>query len=449
MAAQRRPDDRLRTLLTEAGWTHQRLAQEVNAIGADSGLTLRYDRTSVAHWLSGSTPHRPVPAIIAEAFSRRLGREVRDHAHDETSPDNDAPCSRPDDAGPGLSDLEVDPVTRLVELNAGRRALLHGAVYSIASLSIPHWAQARISSAGRGLEGGRIGRDEAAGAEAMGRVFSDTDAAFGGGRSVTALAAYLAYDIAPKLRSRAAPTVRQAMFGAATELTYLCAFMYFDRNQHAAAQRYYTVALRLAAENHDPAGYATILRAMSVQAHSLGHHHRAANLADTALSTAPDTIPPGTRAFLHGQAAVAAAGDGDRRTALTHLGKAETFLDRGSATDTTIGAYHEASLAHQHPAVLAAFRDIPGAAGALAASIRHRPATERRSRAITLAALAQLYLRQGHLDQATATWQLFLHDYPHLTSGRATTALAILKKTLRPHQHNTAVAQVWARAAQL
>src|SRR5271170_895332 len=76
MTSQRRPNRRLRVLLADSAWSGQDLAAAVNHIGRESGLTTQYDRTAVAHWLTGTTPRMPVPALIAEAFSRRLGRTV-------------------------------------------------------------------------------------------------------------------------------------------------------------------------------------------------------------------------------------------------------------------------------------------------------------------------------------------------------------------------------------
>lgn len=451
MRTTRHPDARLRALLSEAGWTGQQLAREVNSIGAESGLTLRYDRTSVAHWLSGIRPCPPVPELIDEAFSRRLGRRVVIGSPGEVNPGQDGGVRNRCPAGrDGDGDGEVDAVARLVELDAERRCLLRGGVYSVAALAVPRWTgTAGTAYPDRTADSGRIDRHAAEAAEGMSRVFSEADAAFGGGRCVTALAAYLALDVAPKLRMRAAPAVRQRMFRAATQLTYLCAFMFFDQERHAAAQRYYTVALQLAAENHDQAGYATVLRAMSVQAHCLGHYRQALDLADGAVSTGPGLIPPGTRAFLYGQGAVAAASAGDKRAALALLHKAEAFLDCGAAADAAIGNYHQASLAHQHAAVLSALGDVSGASKALSLSVQRRPAVERRSRAITLATLAQLQLRQGHLELAAATWRQFLDDYPQLECGRAATALTTLRRTLRPYQHNAVAAAVLAYAARV
>ena len=337
-----RPDHRLRSLLAEARWTGQQLASAVNAVGAEAGLRLRYDRTSVAHWLSGSTPNAPVPELIAEAFTRRLGREIAAGARpDESERAHGPPGARPASGGPGLCPSE-DAIAALVELRSGRRRTPRGGVYSITELAVPPWPAATAAAPPIRPANGRIGREEAEGAAAMARVFSDGDATFGGGRQVAALSSYLALDVAPKLRARAGPTVRAAMFAAATDLAYLCAFMHFDSEQHATAQRYYRTALKLAAENHDPTRYATILRAMSVQAHTLRHHRQALDLAEASLTSAPGTVAPITRAFLLGQAAVAAAGTGDKPTALTHLRRAEALLERGTGPGGATGAYHHA-----------------------------------------------------------------------------------------------------------
>ncbi|MFD7512563.1 hypothetical protein ACFV5N_24940, partial [Streptomyces sp. NPDC059853] len=61
MKERRGPNHQLRALLREAGWTQQELARAVNTLGTETGTPLRYDRTAVAHWLSGTQPRHPVP----------------------------------------------------------------------------------------------------------------------------------------------------------------------------------------------------------------------------------------------------------------------------------------------------------------------------------------------------------------------------------------------------
>jgi len=104
-----------------------------------------------------------------------------------------------------------------------------------------------------------------------------------------------------------------------------------------------------------------------------------------------------------------------------------------------IGCCHAASLAHQQAAVRAKLGDRGGAIQALTVSVRHRPARERRSRAITLARLAELQLDEGDLEAACGTWQRFLQDYPHLRSRRVSRAFATMRACLRPHENSSAV----------
>ena len=262
-----------------------------------------------------------------------------------------------------------------------------------------------------------------------------------------ALSAYLGTTVSPWLRAETSPAVRRELFSVAARLIYLFAFMCFDDELHGVAERYYLTSLRLAAEAGDPVCYAAGLRQLSVQARLLGHVQPAVHLAEAAVRTAKRTATPATCAFLAGQLAVANAANGDRHTAMTHLAQAEHELQRSGSTASPVATYHPASLAHQHAAVAACLGDRREAAAALTRSIRHRPAGERRSHAITLARLAELQWTDGHLDQACHTWHHFLDIYPPLCSRRATTALANLRAATRPHQHVPAVRALRQRAA--
>lgn len=453
------PNRTLRGLLAEAGWTEDFLARQVNAVAAESGIVMWLDRRSVTHWLAGRCPRSPVPELIAEAMSRGLRRpvSVADLGLNRATP---APPLRGDAAS---------VLTRLAQAEGGRRQVLSVGAYSVAALAIPGWAQAvargpligpRLPCSAPGATSRlvaapvpeRLDTQQVVAAEQMIRVFSEMDTAFGGGRARGALATYLAFDVAPWLRTPGAPALRRRLLAAVTQLTYLAAFMCFDDEHHGLGQRYYRAGLELAAENNDPAAYAVVLRGLSVQARSLGHYQQASQLAETAAMTARGTTGPARQAFFLGQVAVAAAATGARHDALTALSAAERRLDRASSAGSApaglaMGGYHPASLAHQQAAVQALLGDRKGAISALTESIRHRPQHERRSRAITHARLAELHLGQGHLEQAVSTWHAFLDDYPHLSSGRATTAMRILRARLRPLRASPAVRQLLARTA--
>jgi tetratricopeptide (TPR) repeat protein len=233
--------------------------------------------------------------------------------------------------------------------------------------------------------------------------------------------------------------VRRELLTTASRLTYLCGFMHFDDDSHGAAQYYYLTNLRLTAEAGDATGYAVTLCALSNQARLLGHHRHAVDLATSAVRAAAGATGAQTSALLLGQLAVAHAAAGDRRDAIKHLSTAEHHLDRAQDAPEPIGGCHAASLAHQQAAVRAKLGDRAGAIQALTTSVRHRPPAERRSRAITLARLAELQVDTGELEAACGTWHQFLQDYPHLRSRRIGRALTSMSARLHPHQTHSAV----------
>jgi hypothetical protein len=456
------PNRALRALLAETAWTEDHLARQVNTLATEAGMVLRLDRRSVTHWLAGRRPRPPVPALIAEAFTRELGRPVTialaglgTRAPAARARHSDCPVAGPGHLGGGLAQIDGGGnVVRLLQqlgFDDSRRQILAAGVYSVAALEVPGWAQAVARPGAAASSGARLDPVKVSAAELMTRVFSDADRAFGGGHSLDALSAYLAGEIAPLVRASGPGRLRSRVRSAAAELAYLAGFMCFDNEQHARAQAYYRVALDLAAESGDSARYAVTLRAMSVQARVLGHPRHAFHLAETAATTAGRRVPPIRRAFLLGQVAVAAAADGDRGAALSALRAAEHHFDRAAsrAAGDPTGGFHLASLAHQEAAVHALLGNQRAAVKALTVSLRHRPATERRSRAITTARLAELHLATGHLDQATTTWHAFLDDYPHLHSARAAKALTHMRERLRPHARHPAARQLLAHAAAL
>jgi tetratricopeptide (TPR) repeat protein len=157
------------------------------------------------------------------------------------------------------------------------------------------------------------------------------------------------------------------------------------------------------------------------------------------------------RAAFYGPLAVAAAAQGDREAALAALSCAERLVGGAAAAEVgeprQLGRYHAASHAYQEAAVRALFGDRSGAIRNLSESVRRRSADERRSRAITLAGLAELHLDQGHLDESIAACHAFIDDYPQLRSSRAQTALNHLTARLRAHAGHHSARQLLVRAA--
>lgn len=435
----------LQQLLGEANWTQDLLARQVNALAREVGLTIRLDRRTVSHWLAGRKPRAPLPDLIAEAFSRRLDRPLTAAGIGLAEAGNVEHCDS------GYQD-PIDALRQLTKLTeAGRESELSGA-YSLGELAVPGWSAVERGQqpSARTAAGALIEPAHVAAAEAMAGLFADADNVFGGGHARVALGRYLAYDIAPRLYAPGPRRIRQRMLTAATELTHLCGLMCFDDEQHALAQRYYVLALKLAVDNENPAEYAAILGSMSAQAHVLGHHGHALRLAKASVESVEGrALSDSRRAGLHGQLAVAAAAHGDRPAAFAALERADVLLRTGRTqckTPAPFAAYHPAAHAHHAAAVHTLLGDLTVGIKMLSESIRRRPANERRTRAIAHAVLAGMHLDQGHLDESVAACHAFIDDFRDLRSARAHTALRTLQARLRPHSGHHSARQLLVRA---
>ncbi|MFD4192683.1 hypothetical protein [Amycolatopsis thermoflava] len=388
-----------------ADWTREGLARAVNAVAAESGRTLTYDRTSVSHWLRGATPRGETPLYIAEALSRRLGRVV--------TPDEAGfmgPATRKSttgtDAFAALRHLARADLSSIWTGSQERR------IYRRTDLQVPGWPDEtpltsysypdRLPPAGEALG-------------TMISTFESVDRRFGGGHARVALVAYLAEDIVD-VAGRATPgTTRRALGAAAATACNLAGFMSFDSHFHGLALAYFRVAVRLAIEFGDPALYAAILRNISLQAWTLGDAGNANRLAEAALAVGERAARRDQLAELLGHAAITRAASNRRADARDALAAAEHIL---SATGTD-----SADLTYQRAVVLEYAGEFAASQRALALSMQQRGAAERRSRALTTARLAGLRMRTGQIDKAHEAVRELLDDHAWLTSARVDAAL--------------------------
>ncbi|MCX5123812.1 hypothetical protein OG898_11205 [Streptomyces sp. NBC_00193] len=461
-------------LLAEAGWSGAELARAVNALGTLHGLALRYDRTAVAHWLSGTRPRRPVPELIAAALTERCGRLV-------TVAEAGLGASS---AGPGV---RTDPGAAAAE--AGGEGLLRLALQARADVD-PHgrppllrspyqpvpvppalWdrepePEAEPDPAAGGPGGGmrtRTGaglpelaarRHLAAHAEqlrALAVSFSGLYLTHGGVHTRAALAAWLAQD-AGAFAARHTDGPRSAAArgrGAAgqgcgvsevwrgyAQLAHLLGEMTADAGYHGLAQEYHGIALGLARQAGDRRMYAITLRAMSAHAGRLGQSAHAVRLARTAVETAPADGDPGTLAFLLVQRAAAHAHAGQRSAATADLAAADRLHGRHALkpSDGPFDSYARADLDFARARTHLALGEFPAAADALERSLRGRAAGQHRATALTHAALAETLLRLGHLTRACEHWRAFLTAAPAVQSRAVREALGRLLRDLTPYR---------------
>ncbi|MER5884016.1 hypothetical protein ABT160_09325 [Streptomyces sp. NPDC001941] len=445
----RRPKNALLAgLLVDAGWSSGELARAVNAQGALHGVALRYDRTSVAHWLAGSRPRPPVPGLAAASFSQRLGRAVTAY---ETGlavpPDAPEPAGdTPADASRRLLDLlvlEGDPVA-----GAG----LRGVPFSPADAAAPRpWALPPGGRA-RAAEPG-AGRAVAADAECLAeaaQAFAALGDRMGGVPVRGALLAYVRDAAGHLLTAGASAPVRRDILLRTAQLAHLLARVTTESGWHGLAQHYFDAAAGLAREGGDQRQFAITLRAMSLQALAFGHEAQAHHLAEAALAAlGPRAEEPATRSFLHGQHALTLAVRGDRQRAVTELLRAEHHHAHATAAPGPFSSYPRAGLEYQRARVLHVLGDEEQAVSALRSAAAHRAPEQRHPYALVHARLAEAQLRVGYLEEACASWHVFLDQYAHLRSAQVDRALRRLRQRLRSFPGHPQAREALDRAGDL
>ncbi|MGW6898700.1 regulator [Streptomyces sp. NPDC054919] len=171
---QRTPNRQLASLITEAGFSNAGLARRVDQLGLEHGLDLRYDKTSVTRWLRGQQPRGTTPALIAEVFTRRLGRRLstQDLGLDACAP---VYAGLEFAATPGEA---VDIVSGLWRKDSGSHAELRKIAFTPAGLVVP----SRDWLIGRADEWVARGNGEAAASSGgTGGVRGTSGASVGGG----------------------------------------------------------------------------------------------------------------------------------------------------------------------------------------------------------------------------------------------------------------------------
>ncbi|MFJ1643806.1 tol-pal system YbgF family protein [Streptomyces sp. NPDC088258] len=444
------PNHRLAALLGEAGWSAAELARAVNGLGAAQGLPLRYDRTSVAHWLAGSRPRSPVPTLVASAFSRRSGRLI-------TAEETGLAHYGADDPLPPHQSRRDDVLDRLTALcradtDPTRRIPLAGSAYSLVAATAPAWGGGRPVGAAPARVPALVPRATAADLRRMQWMilaFADLMERHGGAHARTALTIYVADDTGGVLAAPALPSLRRELFTGAGQLTHLLGRMSMDAGHQGLAQHYFTASLELAREGDDRRLYAITLRAMSLQALHLGFVQHAWQLADAAVDTAGPRTDPSTRAFLLSQRGLTHAHARRRREAVKDLASAEAQHDRASGPAGPFTLYPRAGLDYQRGRALLALGDPVQAARALETAAGARAGDRHRSSALTRARLAETLLAQGRLEESCVHWDVFLDHYPYLRSATADRALRQLRTSLRGFRHQPHAAAVLRRARSL
>lgn len=176
--------------------------------------------------------------------------------------------------------------------------------------------------------------------------------------------------------------------------------------------------------------------------------------APPALEPDPATFsdpPAGPRmvAFLAGQQAHAAAQAGARTGALAHIKAAEVAMEKAESRAKALGSYNPSALHYHVGQVRYELGDIPGSIESMELADRFREPTHRRTRVRYNAMLAEWQWQAGRMEEAVATWDRVLEDYPHVRSGRCDDRVRILVSTGAPRTANALARDLHDRAKML
>ncbi|MEU1077408.1 MULTISPECIES: regulator [unclassified Streptomyces] len=482
--AQRTPNRQLAALIAEAGFSNAGLARRVDQLGLEHGLDLRYDKTSVTRWLRGQQPRGTTPALIAEVFTRRLGRRL-------SAQDLGLDACAPVYAGlefAATPEEAVDIVSGLWRKDSGSHVELRKIAFTPAGLVVPSrdWligradervghgdpsprfageqaaAGPRIPSQGRpavprqrGSERGpgqRVTSGDIAALRSVGELFRTLDHAYGGGHARQALVRYLEHEAEPMLRGSYGENIGRRLFAAAADLTRLAGWTSYDIAAHGLAQRYFVQALRLAQAAGDRAYGSYVLITMSRQAVYLGHGREAVQLARVAQQGVGSSAPPVVQALLHSVEARGHGVLGEIRACTASLVRAERAMEAARPGDEVphwARFFDDAQLADEFGHCHRDLQQYRAAAQHAERSLQLRAPAYARSRLFCRVVLACARLGLGELDQACALAAEAAQQASEMRSVRAVEYVRDFERRLEPYRDAAAVRTYRDRVAAL
>ncbi|MCU7823300.1 transcriptional regulator [Kitasatospora sp. DSM 101779] len=446
----REPNERLQQLIQEAGCSNAGLARRVNLCGAEHGLDLRYDKTSVARWLRGQQPRGQAPAVIAEALGRKLGRGV---TVDEIGMADGKGLS----SAVGLQfapnlNAALEQVCELWRSDVGRRDFLAGAAVAASALVEPSrdWLITPPDPVVARAGATRVGPTDVAAVRATTQMLVELDHRFGSGHVRPVVVHYLNSVVSNLLSGGYRDETGRQLFAAVARLTELAGYMAVDTGQPGLAQRYYIQALRLAqaADDRGYGGY-VLAASMSHLAATLGNPREIAQLARAAQEGARAVATPTAMAMFYAAEARGHALLGDARACEAVAARAqEAMTHRNPADDPDWivhfdEAYLADELAHCH-------RDLEQGAKAEAyarTALELHPVSRVRRRAVDLVLLATAQLQQREVERACETGTQAVRLLSGLRSNRGVEYLHDFRSRLEPYREHRVVREFQARLA--
>jgi tetratricopeptide (TPR) repeat protein len=338
------PNSQLHVLLDQSGISRAGLAMRVNRLGAESGMTLRYDHTSVARWLKGQRPRGSVPEMVCEILGSRLGRTLTLGDIGMGGPHGRGPAASVQDAGGGRHAGEVGDESgdgaslgRFVEraavswradqmhADAPGPGLLRGAA-AVApvwewenppdDIDVSHQGPHEVSELDVEVLHAARGHYE--------HLYRNA----GGVATRPRVVGFLTGEVAPLLRGSYDDRTGRELCRAAGSLAAMSGICAYDADEQGLAQRYFHQALRLGKASGDRHFGGYVVALLVNQALFLGDDRRAIACAEAVLRTPGPHCTPALATDLYAMQARAYARIGDRRGAYERMRSAESCSTR-------------------------------------------------------------------------------------------------------------------------
>ncbi|MGH3721825.1 MAG: hypothetical protein ACRDRI_23865 [Pseudonocardiaceae bacterium] len=437
----------LRVLVDEAGLSHTALARAVVVAGAEEGVHVGTNTTSVRRMLEGSQPRCPVPRLVAKVLSRALHHEVSvtdcgsaDRAPAAEDPYDGLRCA-------GTLDGTLRTVVELSGRDMRRRKLLLGSVFSAAAFSEPALfaltvppAQSTARVAGR-----RVGMAEVEILTEQVTHLRQLDYRYGSGRLREQVVSLLNREANGLLHGTYSDKTGKALLIAVAQATRLAGFTAFDVGRPALAQRYFIQALDLAMAAGDRRYAAYVLSDMSrmvlqVGQNALTEHDRLRNgrqavaLARAGLAVAQGTVTPGQAAELHASEARGFALSGDSREARRAVLESQRCQESVRPEDEPpwLGLYTEAAFAADLAKCLSDIGESAQAIKLSAGVLRDYEPWRVRARCFAQTDLAGTHLLGRDFEQAAAVGRDALRTAAQVNSARTLDRLRTLQRQIQP-----------------
>ncbi|MDI5966899.1 hypothetical protein POF50_003815 [Streptomyces sp. SL13] len=420
----KQPNERLNSWFARSGWSKGEVARQVNRRARQIGAThVSTDTSRVRRWLDGEQPREPIPRILSELFSERLGQVVAAEDLGLRSAHQPPATSGVDLPWAAPQTVQLLSEFSRSDLMLGRRGFLGASLMLSAGPALvepmQRWlvstpggpAPVPAARAPRSAHPTRLSGPELEQLEATTVMFRTWDAQCGGGLRRKAVVGQL-HEVTDLLQEPHPRATAQRLFRVTAELAELAGWMSYDVGLQPTAQKYFVLALHAAKEAGDRPLGAYVLANMSRQMIHLGRPADALELIHLGQYGSRDTATATTASMLHAMEARAYASLGNVQKCHRAVRMAEdAFTDRQAAEDPDwIRFFSEAELNAENAH---SYRDLAYVAGrsptyaSLARPVMTRAvelfaddAEHQRSYALNLIGLATVHLLEKDPGQA-------------------------------------------------